>query len=425
MPRPHARLIGLDVRGFKSIREKQHIEVRPLTLLAGANCSGKSSMMQPLLLMKQTLESAGDPGALLLDGPNVRFTSAEQLLSGGAGVGRASSFECALYLSASEHLMTEYAPQREGGFGITRMIFNNDEWRQSMTSEAIQAKVPKDAGILEKSVRWVVTRDRCFLSLGIDYPGGSPSILPGFIPHSVYPYLIRGLIHLPGLRGNPLRTYSRSAAGPQFPGPFQVYVASILSKWKTEHDARLVELGATLEDMGLTWKVEAAPIDDANLELKVARLVRGKRGGAHDLVSIADVGFGVSQSLPVLVALLVARPGQILYLEQPEIHLHPRAQGRLAHALMRAANRGATVVVETHSALLLLEIQTLVAKGQLDASNVGLYWFKRGPDGDTTVSMADLDEFGRYGDWPEDFGETELQAERAYLDAATAKRAEK
>src|SRR5207237_10333379 len=71
----------ISVAGFKSIAEEQSIEVRPLTILAAANSSGKSSIMQPLLLLKQTLEASYDPGALRLDGPNVRFTSADQFLS--------------------------------------------------------------------------------------------------------------------------------------------------------------------------------------------------------------------------------------------------------------------------------------------------------------------------------------------------------
>src|SRR2546429_9662613 len=71
----------IDVRGFKSINQEQSIEIRPLTILAGANSSGKSSMMQPLLLLKQTLEASYDPGALLLNGPNVKFTQVDQLLS--------------------------------------------------------------------------------------------------------------------------------------------------------------------------------------------------------------------------------------------------------------------------------------------------------------------------------------------------------
>ena len=76
------QLSAISVRGFKSIGCKtQRIAIQPLTLIAGANSSGKSSIMQPLLLLKQTLEAQGEPrGALLLDGPNAKFTSAEQIL---------------------------------------------------------------------------------------------------------------------------------------------------------------------------------------------------------------------------------------------------------------------------------------------------------------------------------------------------------
>src|SRR5262249_42293973 len=71
-------ITSLSVSGFKSIVDEQTIEIRPLTLLAAANSSGKSSMMPPLLLLKQTLEAPYDPGPLLLNGPNVKFTSARQ-----------------------------------------------------------------------------------------------------------------------------------------------------------------------------------------------------------------------------------------------------------------------------------------------------------------------------------------------------------
>lgn len=68
---------AISVRGFKCFAAESRIEIRPLTILAGANSSGKSSIMQPLLLMKQTLEATYDPGALLLSGPNVKQTTFE------------------------------------------------------------------------------------------------------------------------------------------------------------------------------------------------------------------------------------------------------------------------------------------------------------------------------------------------------------
>src|SRR4028119_544315 len=74
-------ITGISVSGYKSLYEECSIEVRPLTILAGANSSGKSSIMQPLLLMKQTLEASYDPGALLIYGSHIQFTLAAQFLS--------------------------------------------------------------------------------------------------------------------------------------------------------------------------------------------------------------------------------------------------------------------------------------------------------------------------------------------------------
>lgn len=76
-----SKLTAISVMGYKSVISEQRIEIRPLTILAGANSGGKSSIIQPLLLLKQTLEASYDPGSLLLDGPNVRLTSSDQLLS--------------------------------------------------------------------------------------------------------------------------------------------------------------------------------------------------------------------------------------------------------------------------------------------------------------------------------------------------------
>src|SRR5688500_12643214 len=75
------RITAVSIRGFKSLYNEVNVDFRPLTIFAGANSSGKSSVMQTLLLLKQTIEAPYDPGSLLIDGPNVRFTSAKQILS--------------------------------------------------------------------------------------------------------------------------------------------------------------------------------------------------------------------------------------------------------------------------------------------------------------------------------------------------------
>jgi len=207
----------------------------------------------------------------------------------------------------------------------------------------------------------------------------------------------------------------------RYPGTFENYTASIVAK-KNASVSLLETLGKDLAELGLTWKVEAKQIDDTQVELRVGRLPAPSRGGAHDLVSIADVGFGVSQTLPVVVALLIAKPGQLVYIEQPEIHLHPRSQHAMAKLIARAAKRGVKVVIETHSSILLLGIQSLIALDELDPKIVILHWCQRDPKtGLTKVTSNEIDEAGSFGDWPEDFDDVSLEAQMRFLDAAEKK----
>ena len=259
----------------------------------------------------------------------------------------------------------------------------------------------------------MIHRNRCFLAFAVGY---DDEIFPITFFRFPSNYLSR-MIHVPGLRGNPERVYERTASGPSFPGTFEKYVATIIAEWARNLDPRLEGLQAMLAELRMTRDVAVRPVNDAQLELQVGRLLEVTLRG-QDLVNVADVGFGVSQVLPVLVALLVAETGQLVYIEQPELHLHPRAQYELARVMADAAKRGVKVVAETHSALLLRQIQTLLAKGEIDPDLVRLHWFLRNPDdGKTSIHTADLDENGAFGDWPEDFGDVEMKAEGAYLDA--------
>jgi predicted ATPase len=213
-----------------------------------------------------------------------------------------------------------------------------------------------------------------------------------------------------------------TAVSAVFPGTFENYTASIIARWQTEKkEDKIAQLSSDLERLGLTWKVSAKRVDDTQVELQVGRRPSGSRNGSRDMVNIADVGFGVSQTLPVLVALHAAKPGQLVYLEQPEIHLHPRAQAAMAKVLADAAKRGVRVVAETHSSLLLLGVQTLVAEGELPPELVKLHWFTRDNDGVTTVRSAELDEAGAFGEWPEDFADVALDAQSRYLDAVESR----
>jgi hypothetical protein len=424
-------LTRITVRDYKSISKEQSIEIRPLTVLAGANSSGKSSIMQPILLMKQTLEASFDPGALLLDGPNLKFTSADQFLSHtGKGKG-ARTFSVGLEAGGASRLEVDFTKEPGKALEVTRTNYATTgeqlELRPDTNSNQIKNQLINDDELFSsyyKSRSWTVVRDRCFLRATVissderRAPFRSDH-LPFVGENANIEWQIAETIHLPGLRGNPLRSYPVSAVGTSFPGTFERYAASVIAHWQAERETEPLEkLFSDLKTLGLTWKVTAKPINETQIELQVGRLPQAARGGARDWVNIADVGVGVSQTLPVLVALLVARPGQLVYLEQPEIHLHPRAQTALAQVVADAARRGVRVVLETHSELLLLGIQTLVAEGRFPAGDVKLHWFQRSEAGVTKVISADLDENGTFGDWPEDFADVTLNAQRRFLDAA-------
>lgn len=195
-----------------------------------------------------------------------------------------------------------------------------------------------------------------------------------------------------------------------WPGRFENYVARLIFDWQRAGDPRWEYLEEDLQRVRLAHRISAQRVNDVAIELRV-----GLVGARMD--NVADVGFGVSQVLPVLVALRVAEAGRLVYLEEPEIHLHPRAQTKLADILADAAKRGVRVVAETHSSLLLRGIQTLVARGELDPDLVRFHWFSRDAEGITQVSSATPDANGAFGDWPEDFGDVALESEQQYLDA--------
>ena len=408
------------VKGFKSIAEECEIDIRPLTILAGANSSGKSSIMQPLLLLKQTLEAPYDPGPLLIDGPNVKFTEAAQFLSTLPDEKGTDRFQIRLesHVSDFSYSVGITFRKEQSGIGIVEMTRESTETNQPSTHErfTLYPKMPSE----EIRVLGIqgpmgedfdnVKRSRCFLGLGPQDNNRFYSVTYKLASN------ISDIIHLPRLRANPERAYKLAYPHPWYPGTFENYAANLIHEWQQTKDERLKTLTDALHILGLTGKVSAKRIGDISIQLQVGRLLHD-RVGETDMVSVADMGFGVSQVLPVLVALIAANPGQLVYLEQPELHLHPRAQVALARVLADAAKRGVRVVVETHSSLLLLGIQTLVAEGDLSPELVKLHWFTRREDGVTEVNSVDLDEAGTYGDWPVDFDDVDLGTQSRYLDA--------
>jgi hypothetical protein len=416
------------VSGWKSISNLTSIDLKGLTVLAGANSSGKSSFFQPALMLKQTLEAPYDPGALLLDGPHVRFTEASQFLSPGNNKGEFLNLVVGLQ-TKDDLAETTFSKSGEKPIEVIQQRSDLSDKEITIRSTMSAAEIEQQLGQEGKDMlrafgknsktELSVTRNRCFLAFQISIDSGAGralSFLLGLGGNEQIIHAIRSIIHLPGLRGNPERTYPLNATEGFYPGQFQSYTASLIQRWKHSPDkTKIKDLNSALAELGLTSEITTVQVDETRVEIKVGRILGVQN---EDFVSIADVGLAVSQVLPVLVALVAAHPGQLVFVEQPELHLHPRAQVQLARIMVRAVKRGVRILLETHSSLLILGLQTEVAKGALFVDDLALHWFRRNELGATYVTAAQVDATGAFGDWPEDFGDVNMKAESDYLDAA-------
>jgi hypothetical protein len=396
--------------------------------------------MQPLLLLKQTVESSFDPGSLRLDGGNIKFSEADQVLTHGKNqkVDAVREFRVALRFRNApfEEVGLSFSPQAKrlvtAAMDLT-IHGKKFELRANAPSHTIAEVVAGTMAALEPRARrknppsrakWEVQRYRCFLLPSLasrhHYSDFYRATYPFQYAADILTRAVTSMIHLPGLRGNPTRSY-QYAAVQQFDGTFDQYVASVIASWQTAKSVnpRLRRVNADLRRLELTWKVQARVVNATQLELRVGRTKMPAQGGASDLVNIADVGFGLSQSLPVIVALEAARPSELVYIEQPEIHLHPRAQHLLAGTLVSAAKRGVRVVAETHSSLLLTGIQTAVAEGAIAPDDVALHWLSRNTKGFTELATAAVEKDGSLGQWPADFDDVIIGAESGYVEAAS------
>ncbi|MEI6428323.1 MAG: AAA family ATPase [Pseudanabaena sp. ELA607] len=414
----------ISISGFKSIANECSIDIRPLTILAGANSSGKSSIMQPILLMKQTLESSTDYGALRLSGDNLNFTSAKQILSYSSKGEQTDCLTVAVELANSYKFKNIFKKLPNKAIDLIETTYHDKDGELKafidMDSSDIIESLPQWLKEYSKinNYTWKIFRHLCFFTFLMydknDVFAGTPLIDKNirFIEE------IQKIIHVQGLRSLE-RILPVTGIGQNFSGNFEKYIASLIHSWQTSASDKLQVLNTYLHTLTLSKNIEATEINDTQIELKISRTF-----DSDDMVNIVDVGSGVSQILPVLVALVAAKPEQLVYLEEPEIHLHPRAQANLGEIIVDAANRGVRVVLETHSDLLLRRIQSLVAEDKISADKAILHWFNRDEHGFTQVTSTPLNATGGYGDpdFPLDFSDVFLDEEGRYLEAASEKR---
>lgn len=139
-------------------------------------------------------------------------------------------------------------------------------------------------------------------------------------------------------------------------------------------------------------------------------------------VNISNVGFGISQVLPIITQALLLSEGEILILEQPEIHLHPKAQSMMADFLLSMALSGKRIIVETHSDHLITRIRRRIAENENIHDLVSINFLENTTDWNVKLISIKVDEYGVLSVWPNNFCSDSDEEFRAIIRAQNIKR---
>ncbi len=216
------------------------------------------------------------------------------------------------------------------------------------------------------------------------------------------------------LRTSPKRTYLASGETPQDVGLQGESIFAILwaSKWnKRLRDSVLRPANRWLHNFGIAAKLDIKRIGGSYFTL----LITDPQLGVE--ANFADVGFGASQLLPAVVETLYAPVGSTMIMEQPEIHLHPAAQGVLGDFFVEQVRRGQQLIVETHSEHLVSRVLRRIGERQFTESDVIIYYCQPTPEG-TSIQKIPVDEFGHFGEGlPAGFFDQGYQESMAHVEA--------
>jgi predicted ATPase len=453
-------LLSLKARNFKSWRDTGDVRLAPLTGLFGTNSSGKTSLLQLLLLLKQTAESADRQVVLHLGGQSdlVELGTFKDLLFGhatedaGLELGLGWSLERELSVtdpdsrktlfSANEIQFTAIIEQAKlGEMRVREMAYALDGHRFAMRLKE---------GLKYQLVAELVDRPGQQMDLfefrrsrGRAWELPPPTKCYGFPDQVRYYYqnagflsdlelsfeeLMQRIYYLGPLRDVPRRQYSWSGSQPSDMGrrgerAVDAILTSGVRGEKISRGRGRPKL--SLEAMVAWWLKELGLIADFRVESiadgsNVYRVLVRRSPGSSEVL-ITDVGFGVSQILPVLTLCYYVPPGSVVLLEQPEIHLHPSVQAGLADVLIHAIKqRKIQIILESHSEHLLRRLQRRVAEEGLEPESTALYFCEM-QRGRSKIVPLTLNMFGDIVNWPEsffgdEFGEiaaiTEAQIER-------------
>jgi len=429
---------GLTLHNFKAF-EHLAIKVRPLTFILGPNNSGKSSIISPLRLLVQTMESYDQEVPLLLDGVMGDFGTYRDIVYGnhrgrvleisldfelekerirGAESGDATVELAYKYRTKRREVILRNVRTSLGEKSLIRLEYSNDSERHLVTSIGNKS-IPS---ALKSSIsRGVVLQH--FLPLAhLGLAGTERSEQASlFKDKEIYELkrlsnivttrlrqAFNNIEYIGAMRVPPSRTYLFTGEKRKRVGASGENAASLIVMDAGRSGKQKVRLGertsAWLKQAGLAESLEVVPLTDRHYELRLTHPVTGERQ------NVSDVGYGNSQVIPVLVGGFNLAPRSTYLVEEPEIHLHPRAQAELGNFFFDIYRKGVQSIVETHSEYLVLRVQQFVADRKIPPSEIVFYYVRPDVEGTKVVTELRLDEDGKFvDDWPGGFFPEKLE----------------
>ncbi len=362
-------LTRLDLHFFKCF-ELLRLPLAPLTLLTGLNASGKSSVLQALVLLHQTMREHEWSTRLVLNGASVRLGTMPDVVDEVSG---RRSFEIGL----------------EDNENAYHWVFEGD--RQDMSME----------------VQGVSVNGRA-----IERPQELHYLLPPDVQESVAPLTrqLRGLTYITAERIAPQEAYAlEDPHVVSVVGARGEHAVSVLHWGRDElvpselvlpegPRTRLRQVEQRMQTLFPGCQLDLLQVQQTNTVTLGLRT-----SNATDYHSPIHTGFGLTQVLPVVVAALSATKGDVILIENPEVHLHPAGQALMGQFMADVARAGIQVLVETHSDHVLNGVRRAVKDNRLTAEQVAIHFFRSRSDDSAQVLSPTLDDSGNIDDWPEGF----------------------
>lgn len=427
------------MKNFKAWKDTGEIRLAPITVFFGGNSAGKTSLLQFLLMLKQTAESSDRRRVL---NPGDSYTAVE------LGTFQDLIFEHDLRRKLEFHLswsvpkpLSFVDPVRDIEYrgdvvDFNANIFSQDEmqfvesFEYGLQMQGVNTSSVRFARIGNKPEYKLTTGAYSLKRIqGRAWPLPPPTRFYGF-PEEVQAYYqnaaftndlvlaleqqFKRLMYLGPLRDFPKRNYPWAGDAPEHvgndgDGAIEALLAGVnrkISRGVNKKAYPFQEVVAGwLKRLGLLESFKAARIAKNRKEYEV----RVRTPNSAKEVDLPDVGFGISQVLPVVVESFYVAPHSTVIIEQPELHLHPRVQAELAdlfveaiHSRENGSDRAVQFIIESHSEHFLQRLQRRIAEQELVPEDVAIYFCEAGAEGSTLRELR-VNLLGEIDGWPENF----------------------